>query len=83
MFLIISLTGSNTEHEKSLVRKNHVKNFWKAHPARKSWLPAFTDLGVTLYNMAAMGEGRTECGVEEGQGEDGMGTSCQGREWVD
>lgn len=66
--LIISLIGSYTEHENSLVRKNHVENFWKAHPAGKSWLPAFTDLGVTLHNMVAMEEGRTECGVEEGQG---------------
>lgn len=52
----------------SLVRKNHVKNFWKAHPAGKSWRPAFTDLGVTLHKLAAIGEGRTECGVKEGQG---------------
>lgn len=68
MFLIISLIGSYTEHENSLVRKNHVENFLKAYPAEKSWLPAFTDLGVILHNMEVMEEGRTECGIEKGQG---------------
>lgn len=83
MFLIISLIGSYTEQENSLVRKNHVENFYKAHPVGKSWLPAFTDLGVTLHNMAAMEEGRIECGVEEVQGARGGGNQLPRREWVD